>query len=144
MAAKPKSLVPADPSRLKERRRLVIREVLVLQAKLILEGLRDLMLGPISIGAALIDLVTDDERPGRLLTRVLRAGLRFDRWLDLFGALPHIAEPGAREPETPAVAQGADRWFDRIESALVEEVEKGTLTRAAVERVERVLDRTRR
>ena len=140
----PVPMTPADRSPLKQRRRLVVREVLVLQAKLILEGLRDVVLGPISIGAALIDLATDDERPGRLLERVLRAGIRFDIWLDLFGGLPRLAEAAEEDPEGLPPSQGVDRWFDRIEGALVEEVEKGELSKAALARVERVLGRTPR
>lgn len=64
----------------------LIRDLLIFQVKLVLDGLKDLALIQISIGAALYDLLFG--RPGRpmLFYSVLRLSERIDLWLNLHGA----------------------------------------------------------
>ena len=70
----------------REARKVVFRDLIIFQVKLFLDGLKDVVLVPVSIGAAGLDLVFPGERPGRLFYSVLRAGERYDRWLSLFSA----------------------------------------------------------
>lgn len=65
---------------------VVLRDLLIFQVKLFLDGLKDIVLMPASILAAIIDLTFPGEKPGRTFYFVLRAGEQFDRWLSLFSA----------------------------------------------------------
>jgi hypothetical protein len=86
---------PSDPS----QRSKFLREALVLQFKLILEGLKDVLLGPVSLVAVAVDLLSGRSDERRLFYRVLRTGQRFERFLNLYGALPEHAE--AQSPDRP-------------------------------------------
>jgi hypothetical protein len=65
---------------------VLIRDLLIFQLKLVLDGLKDLVLIQLSLGAVLFDLLFG--RPGRasLFYGVLRLSERFDLWLNLYGA----------------------------------------------------------
>jgi hypothetical protein len=70
----------------KEKRFPVFRDVLLFQGKLLVDGLRDLVLSPISIGAALVDLLVPGDDGGKRFYSVVRFGRRTERWINLFGA----------------------------------------------------------
>lgn len=72
----------------------VIRDMLIFQAKLWLEGFKDLALMPLSLGAAVIDLVFG----GSTLYSVMKLGDQFERWVHLYAALEE--EPPEKEPES--------------------------------------------
>jgi hypothetical protein len=122
------------------QRWLLIRDALFLQPKLVLEGLKDILLGPVSLVAAGIDLVLG-ARPGRrrAFYRVLRLGKRFERWLNLYGALPpEDSDESALVRTDPS---GIDAHFGRIEKALVQEHERGGVTTRLKTTVDLWLDR---
>ncbi len=120
------------------RRWALARDVIALQLKLVLEGIRDVVLGPLGLIAGLAGVLTDPERPARLFRGVLRGGVRFDRWLNLFGALERC---DAHDPEEPAlpVETSADDWLNKIEQAVVDQYERGSLTRSAKDRIDRLI-----
>lgn len=63
-------------------RSALVRDLLIFVLKLWLDGLKDVVLFPVALGTASIDFVFRT----RSFYRVLRAGERFDLWLNLFGA----------------------------------------------------------
>ncbi len=65
-------------------RKEVVRDTIVLQLKLIVDGLRDLALMPLCFFAALIGLILHRERPGRYLYRILSYGRLSEKWIGLF------------------------------------------------------------
>jgi hypothetical protein len=65
---------------------VLLRDLLIFQIKLALDGMKDLIFMPISIVAAALDILVPTARPGSRFYAVLRLGERFDRWLSLFGA----------------------------------------------------------
>jgi hypothetical protein len=65
------TLSPPPPAGSGERWQF-LRDVVVFQLKLLLDNLRDFALVPISLVAALIDLVYKGEREGALFYKVLR------------------------------------------------------------------------
>lgn len=84
---------PRDLTRIGDReggagasRWVIIRDLLIFQLKLALDGLIDLMLSPLSIAAAVVEVIFGGERRGRLFYWVLRLGERADLWLNLYGA----------------------------------------------------------
>ncbi len=62
----------------------VVRDTIVLQLKLIVDGLRDLALMPLCFFAALIGLIAHREKPGRYLYRILSYGRCSEKWIGLF------------------------------------------------------------
>lgn len=62
----------------------LLRDVLAFQFKLFLDGFRDVLLSPISMGAAILGVLTDRKRPGKYFYRLLDLGYETDRWIDLF------------------------------------------------------------
>jgi hypothetical protein len=72
-------------SKLKEHSRTeVIRDTFVLQLKLIVDGLRDLMLMPLVIGATVAGLLMHKRHPGRYLYRLLSYGKATEHYIGLF------------------------------------------------------------
>lgn len=63
----------------------VFRDVIVFQVKLLVDGLRDLLLSPVSIIAAFVDLLVPGDDGGKRFYRVVHFGRRTERWINLFG-----------------------------------------------------------
>ena len=93
----------------------VLRDLLLFQFKLVVDGLKDLCLAQVALGAAMVDLVRRDGSPGRRFYGVVRLSERFDGWLDLH-------EPLARVPEdtpdyAPPAGRSADDLVDGVETS---------------------------
>jgi hypothetical protein len=65
---------------------VILRDLLIFQIKLVLDGAKDIVIAPLSIAAAAVDIVFPGQRPGRFFYAVMRLGEHFDRWLSLFAA----------------------------------------------------------
>ena len=114
----------------------LLRDVLVFQAKLAVDALRDVILSPVSLLAALLD-VLGKERAKPLFYRVLVEGRRSEAWINLFGEADRIAPREAtREGEGP----GIDRAVRRVETLLREQYECGGITAQAKTAIDRSLD----
>lgn len=141
------SALPATiaPDHTQQRWQLV-RDLAVFQAKLVVDGLKDLVLSPVSLFAALVGLVLDRSDPGRSFYTVLRWGHGFDRWVNLFGAsrraLPPAPDPAAETHAVspPAQGQGLDAYVTRLERVLVEQYRRGGLTAKAKDAIDHALD----
>jgi hypothetical protein len=81
-----------------DSRRAVAAEVLMLQLKLFIGGLHNLVLAPLTIAAAAFDLVFDTG--GEFFYRVLGWGKEADEAIGLYAALDHHEKPVDRAPET--------------------------------------------
>lgn len=114
-------------------RAALAREAAVFQLKLIADGLRDAVLIPVSLVAALIGLVRGGDDADREFRRVLDLGRDSERWINLFG-----------HHETPSGAGSMDDVLDRIEDALREQARKGTTTDEARAAVNQALEKLRR
>ncbi len=55
------------------------------ELKLAFDGLKDLVLAPLALGALACDLMLAQERRGVFMRWVMRLGERFDAWLNLYG-----------------------------------------------------------
>lgn len=94
--------IPADSV---SRFRLVLA-LARFQIKLLIDGLRDLVLSPIALVAVLVGIASPGDQPDRLFRRLLLWGRRSESWINLFGYRPKA---------------GADDLLDPIEQALVRE-----------------------
>lgn len=64
---------------------VTLRDFLIFQAKLVLDGLKDVAVFNLSVLALLLDLVSGRGRRPRWFYAVLRLSERFDLWLNLHG-----------------------------------------------------------
>ena|SRR5882672_8689430 len=69
-----------------DTRTQLIVDVIVLQLKLAVGGLRDVLLIPVSIAAAIVGLFVGGEEPDVYFRQVQRFGRRSDLWLNVFGS----------------------------------------------------------
>ncbi|PCJ72092.1 MAG: hypothetical protein COA62_05965 [Rhodobiaceae bacterium] len=114
----------------------LLRDVTVFQGKLLLDGLRDLVLSPISIAAAVIALLRGGEQPGRQFYDLLYMGKRSEHWINLFGATKRVSPPSFDQEGSESV----DALVERLETVARRQYEKGGLTQNAKHAVDRALD----
>ncbi len=126
-----------------EPRWILLRDVCVVQVKLVIDGLRDLILVPASLVAGLISIATHSNgAPGTQFYRLLHWGKRTERWINLFGALDNAPE---QLRDTQSYADGdIDSLVSRVESLVVEEYRRGGVTAQAKQRLDKVLDALQR
>ncbi len=115
---------PEPPSRWQ-----LIRDLLAFQFKLALDGLRDILLSPISIGAAIFGLFTSRDDPGKHFYRLLEIGHESDRWINLFNTQDDDGNPSS------------DTLVRHAESLVKSEVEKGGVVSGLKNQTDNVLDR---
>lgn len=65
---------------------VILRDLLIFQVKLVMDGAKDLLLAPLSTAAVVLDLIFPGPSPGHRFYAVMRLGERYDRWLSLFAA----------------------------------------------------------
>lgn len=97
-------------------RGVLIRDLVLFQLKLVLDGVKDLVLVQLSLGAAILDLLIGGRRRGRIFYSVVRASERFDLWLNLHA--PAKAAGEGRDGLLSATPHGADGIAAKVEDAV--------------------------
>jgi hypothetical protein len=121
----------------------LIRDLFVFQAKLLVDGFRDLILVPASLIAGIWSIVSGDkDRPGPQFYRLVSLGKQSEAWIDLFKAYENAPEEMRREHEFAVT--NMDELVDRVESFVVDEYERGGVTAQAKERIDKALDAIQR
>jgi hypothetical protein len=115
----------------------LVRDIAVLQVKLIVDGLRDFILVPISIGAGLISLARAGDPSGNEFYKLLRIGKRSERWINLFGAADKVPEPAEGRVRFPDA--DIDELVGKAESFVVDEYREGRVTKQAKEQLDQLL-----
>src|SRR4029450_13623475 len=95
------------------------RDVLVFQLKIFLDNVRDFALMPVSLVAALIDLIFKGKRHGSLFYQVLRWGAHSEEVINVYSAIETHEKPRVNPKYT------VDAVIARLEGVLVRECEKG-------------------
>ena len=116
----------------------LIRDIVVLQLKLVVDGLRDFILVPISLIVGITSLLKGGESSGSQFYELLRTGRRSERWINLFGAAERVYGPSIADDRFPA--ENIDELVSRVESFVVDEYSKGGVTRQAKNQLDRALD----
>lgn len=104
-----------------------MREATVFQLKLLADGLRDAILIPFSLLAALIGLAEGGKNCDEKFRRVVKLGRRSEQWINLFGqqSTSDISHPTG----------SIDTILNQVEAIVVDQYRKGRSaaeTRAAV------------
>jgi hypothetical protein len=122
---------PADKAPTDPRARL-LRDGVVLQLKLVVDGLRDAALIPLGLLSMVLGLLRGGEDAGRELQQVIKLGRRSERWINLFGheTHPRQARPGG----------SLDQLLDRVEAVVMEQHSKGSNSDEARAAIKAVLD----
>jgi len=108
----------------------LLRKTAILQFKLLLDGLRDALLIPLSLVAAIIGLARGGENVDEEFRRVIKLGRRSERWINLFGHQVPLRR------NTPGGS--LDTLLDRVEEVVMDQYRKGQSeaeVRAAINKV---------
>jgi len=116
----------------------LVRDVGVLQAKLIVDGVRDLLLVPASLIVGVVSLVSSENgKPGPQFYQLLEWGKQTEQWIDLFGAVKNSPQKLAQTPSFDG--QGMDDIVERFEAFIVDEYKSGGVTAQAKEHLDKIL-----
>jgi hypothetical protein len=127
---------PPPPQTHSSDRWTFLRDVLVFQLKMLLDNIRDFALMPISLVAALIDLVIRGEREGALFYKVLRWGSHSEAVIDVYSAIEHHEKGDFKISKDYTV----DGVIARLEGALTREYEKGGTAASIKVAMDRAID----
>ena len=117
----------------------LIRDVGVLQVKLLVDGFRDLVLLPASLIAGMISLLNSrNGKPGPHFYQLISVGKQSEHWINLFGALRNAPE----DVRTDVNFGNADidDIVSRVETFVVDEYQRGGVTKQARDRLNKALD----
>ena len=116
----------------------LIRDLAVLQFKLVVDGFRDLLLLPASIIAALISFANSkDGKPGPQFYNLLVVGKQSELWINLFGALK--SAPGDLDNSGAFGGTDIDNIVSKVEKFVVAEYKRGGVTAQAKSRIDQAL-----
>jgi hypothetical protein len=110
------------------------RDVLVFQLKMLLDNVRDFALMPISLVAALIDLIFKGKRHGSLFYQVLRWGAHSEEVINVYSAIQAYESPRINPNYT------VDAVIAQLEGVLIRECEKGGTAASIKAAMDRAID----
>jgi hypothetical protein len=116
----------------------LLRDIVVLQFKLVVDGLRDLILVPVSLVVGLFSLLRGGDESGSEFYDLLRLGRKSERWINLFGAVDRAHGAGPYNDDSRV--NDFDDMVTRVESFLVEEYKSGGVTRQAKDRLDMAIE----
>jgi len=123
-------------------RKTFLRDAVIFHGKLLLDGLRDFILFPVTLVAALVDLVQRKDPPGRHFYDVVHFGRETEHWINLFEAADRA--PPSEHPRPNIDGPNLDDFVDDIETKVKDRYEKGELSAAARETVEQIMKAARK
>ncbi|HHL30961.1 MAG TPA: hypothetical protein ENJ41_00150 [Oceanospirillales bacterium] len=115
-----------DKKTIEHTRSEVIRDTMVLQLKLIVDGLRDLLLMPLVVLATLSGLILHKKKPGRYLYRLLSYGRVSEKWIGLFDEAQKDTMPPI-ELDSNSLDELLKKTQNAFESKYVDEDKKQVL-----------------
>lgn len=116
---------------------VLLRDVAVFQSKLVLDGLKDILLSPVSLGAAALSLFNKEGETGRQFYEVLHTARRLEDWLNKYGDADRIPAPGFAIKQE---GESIDSMIARLEELVKRQYERGGVTAGAKEAIDRALD----
>lgn len=121
----------------------LVRDIGVLQVKLIIDGLRDLVLVPASLVVGIVSIAkTRNGIPGTEFYKLVSLGKQSEHWINLFGAVDN-APPEVVET-MPFGDSDIDEIVSRVETFVVDEYKRGGVTAQAKARIDKALAKMQR
>ena len=96
-------------------RKVVLRDFVIFQVKLALDGFKDMVVFGLSIGAIVLDFISGQGRRPRLFYSVVRVSERWDMWLNLHAAAKRLEEEEADDGFFGVSEAGSDTLIGQIE-----------------------------
>jgi hypothetical protein len=126
----------ATPRKESNERWTFMRDVVVFQLKMLLDNVRDLVLMPVALAAALSDLILRGDREGARFYRVLRWGWHSEKVIDVYSAIE------AHPPDEFEISRNytVDGVIARLENVVAREVEKGGTAASIKTAMDRAID----
>ena len=115
----------------------LIGRLMTFQFKLAMDGLRDLLLSPVSIGFVLYGILVQREQPDKYFRRLMRFGRDSDDFINLFGEKQETQRPesSSDDKDREMVLSSAnaedfrkvtsDDYVKKLESLILSEYKKG-------------------
>jgi hypothetical protein len=97
-----------------KKNRVVLRDLIIFQIKLLLDCVADVVIAQVAILAVLIDLLFPAERKGQRFYAVMARAERFDHWLSLYRSVEAADLDG--DGLFGASQAGADTLLGRLEA----------------------------
>ena len=116
----------------------LMRDIGVLQVKLIVDGLRDFILVPVSLVVGIYSLVQTDRPEDNQFYSLLQVGRKSERWINLFGAADRVRVPGIERVNFPQ--DDIDSLVKRFEDFVVDEYKSGGVTKQAKDHLDQMLN----
>lgn len=116
----------------------LIRDIVVFQFKLLCDGLRDLLLVPVSLVVGIGSVIKGGEQQGSEFYDLLRLGRRSERWINLFGAAENYHGPLADDDRFNA--KDIDEMVAHVENFIIDEYSKGGVTGQAKVRLDKAIN----
>lgn len=115
----------------KSKRGELLHNAVIFQLKLMVDGLRDLVLLPVSLIATLVGLLRGGDEPEREFLQVIHVGRQSEEWINLFGN-HEVAE------DTHAAAS-IDALFSKVEDTVRQQYRTGGISERVQAEIENVL-----
>jgi len=96
-------------------RKVALRDFMIFQLKLALDGFKDMVVFGLSIGAIVLDFIAGQGRRPRLFYSVVRASERWDMWLNLHAAAKRLEEEDSDDGFFGVSEAGSDTLIGQIE-----------------------------
>lgn len=119
----------------------LIRDMLVFQAKLAIDAIRDLFLSPVSIICGLADIFLGNSLSKSYFHKLMNIGHQTDSWLNLFGNHNKGTKNFTVKNKQTTVDMNVDQLFSHVESLLKEQHGKGGLTATTKASIDRYLNK---
>ncbi len=106
-------------------RGVTLRDFIIFQIKLVLDGMKDFLAIWLSTGAIILDIIAGQGKRPRLFYSVVRASERFDRWINLHGVLEEMDATESDDGLFGGSRAGDDSFVGRLEKMVRGEEEPG-------------------
>ena len=113
------------------KRSTLIRNAVVFQLKLMVDGLRDLVLLPVSLVATVIGLLRGGDEPEREFLQVIEIGRESEQWINLFG--------NHDTGDNPHAVASIDALFTKVEETLKQQYKAAGTSESAQAEIDEAL-----
>jgi hypothetical protein len=126
----------SPPDKTGRSRSVIVRDMLVFQFKLVLDGVLDLILLPASLVAGLMSLIGTGPKSGSEFYDFMRLGRQGERWINLFAAVERKQPPALAEKESTDL----DDLVSRVEAFVVNDYRNSGVTAQTKQRLDAALE----
>lgn len=122
----------------------LIKDIIGFQFKLVVDGMRDFILVPVSLLVGFVSLVKPGDYPGTGFYTLLRAGKNSEHLINLFSAADKLqdTDPDLSEKLAGDI-QDIDALINKVEHFAKNEYNSGGLTQKAREHLDQVINSLR-